>query len=141
MPAVHAASFTDARNNLKALLDAAHDGRTATVRRDRDRLAVVDAARLRFVLSRLVPTPQAVAEGGGWSIMLDGVPVAADGASFAEAVEDFLAALREYAEDWSARLRLAPNHQDNWGIVQLVDLSSDAELEAWATGNPTRQVG
>jgi hypothetical protein len=56
-------------------------------------------------------------------------------------LEDFLAALREYAEDWSARLRFAPNHQDNWGLVQLVDLSSDAELATWATGSPSRGAG
>jgi hypothetical protein len=60
MTAFHAASFTDARKNLKALLDAAPDGRAATVRRDRDYLALVDAARLRHVLGSVVPAPSAV---------------------------------------------------------------------------------
>lgn len=39
--------------------------------------------------------------------------------------------LREYAEDWQARLLNAPNQQDNWGLVQLVSLSDDEQLKEW----------
>jgi hypothetical protein len=96
---------------------------------------VVRADRLRYALARLVPAPQAVAEDGGWTLLLEGVPVAADGATFEEAVDELVLALREYAEDWNARLRLAPNHADHWGLVQLVDLSTDDELVAWIVGD------
>lgn len=40
-------------------------------------------------------------------------------------------ALRDYAEEWADRLRLAPNHADNWGLVQIVALSSDEQLRDW----------
>jgi hypothetical protein len=42
-----------------------------------------------------------------------------------------VAALREYAEDWEARLRTAPNHAHNEDFVQLVGLSTDVELTRW----------
>jgi hypothetical protein len=57
--------------------------------------------------------------------------VAADGATLAEAVGEMVDALREYAADWVDRLSTAPNHADNWGLVQLVVLSSDDELVEW----------
>jgi predicted RNase H-like HicB family nuclease len=77
---------------------------------------------------------QAVAEAGGWSMFVPGVPVAADGASFEEAADEMVAALREYVDDWAERLRLAPNHAANWALVQLVGLSDDDQLRAWVTG-------
>lgn len=128
----HYTTFNEARAHFKALLDAAEQGRPATVARESHRVAVVDAARLRDYLARLSSVKvEAVAEAGGWSLFLPGVPIAADGATFDEAVDEMIDALREYADDWADRLRLAPNHARNWALVQLVSLSDDDQLRAW----------
>ena len=138
MPSPHFTSYTEARTHLKAILDAAEQGRATTVRRDNSVAAVVDADRLRHTLSLLIPArAEVVPEAGGWSVFLPGYPIAADGGGFDEAVEEMVGALREYAEDWEGRLRLAPNHTDNWSLVQLITLSSDSELRSWITGEPT----
>jgi hypothetical protein len=130
--AVNYGSAREAREHFKDLLDAADEGRPATVTRDERRVAAVDADRLVYFLTRLHPSGvQAVADGDGWSIFLPGVPVAADGATIEEAVEEMVDALRDYAEAWTERLRLAPNHEDNWGLVQIVMLASDDELRNW----------
>jgi predicted RNase H-like HicB family nuclease len=132
----HYDSYTEARAHLKDLLDAAERGRVATVRRDAGRSAVVDAERLRAYLAALSPSrAQAVPEAGGWSLFIPGAPVAADGATLDEAVDDMIDALREYAEDWQDRLLDAPNHRENWGLVQLVVLSSDDQLREWLVGS------
>ncbi|MGW8849997.1 prevent-host-death protein [Streptomyces xiamenensis] len=135
MPAVHYESYTQARAHLKDILDAADEGRVATVRRDSGRAAVVDVERLRHYLSLVCPSKaEVVAEAGGWSVFLPGQPLAADGGSFDEAMEEMVQVLREYAEDWQDRLRTAPNHEGNWGLVQLIALSDDAQLRAWLVG-------
>ncbi|MGW7292634.1 prevent-host-death protein [Streptomyces xiamenensis] len=135
MPAVHYESYTQARAHLKDILDAADEGRVATVRRDSGRAAVVDVERLRHYLSLVCPSKaEVVAEAGGWSVFLPGLPLAADGASFDDAMEEMVQVLREYAEDWQDRLRTAPNHEGNWGLVQLIALSDDAQLRAWLVG-------
>jgi hypothetical protein len=134
---VHYDSYTEARAHLKDLLDAAERGRVATVRRDSARTAVVDVERLRFFLAELIPSrAEVVPEAGGWSVFLSGVPVSADGASFDEAVTEMIDALREYAQDWQERLLDAPNHRENWGLVQLISLSDDGQLRAWIVGDP-----
>ena len=136
MSITHYDSYTDARAHLKDLLDAAERGRVATVRRDAGRTAVVDVERLRAVLAALIASrAQAVAEAGGWSIFIPGLPVAADGSTFDEAVVEMIDALREYAEDWQERLLDAPNHRDNWGLVQLISLSTDDQLRDWLVGH------
>ena len=76
-----------------------------------------------------------VSEEGGWSAFVPGLPVAADGASFDEAIDELVLALREYAQDWNDRLQHAPNHRENWGIVQLVGLSTDEQLRDWLRGS------
>lgn len=43
-------------------------------------------------------------------------------------------ALREYAEDWQDRLLDAPDHGENWGLVQLISLSDDDQLREWLVG-------
>lgn len=135
MRALHFESYSAARPKLKELLDAAAAGRPATIRRDATHAAVVDAERLRHALGRLVPSrAEVVAEAGGWSAMLPGLPVAADGNSFDEAIDDLVTALRQYADDWNDHLLTAPNHSENWGLVQLVELSSDAQLREWVLG-------
>lgn len=135
MSAVHYDSYTDARAHLKDLLDAAEQGRVATVRRDSSTTAVVDVKRLRHFLASIVPSrAQVVPEAGGWSVFIPGLPVAADGASFDEAITEMIDALREYAEDWQQRLLDAPNHRDNWGLVQLISFSDDEQLRDWLVG-------
>ncbi|NVI88799.1 prevent-host-death protein [Actinomadura sp. BRA 177] len=135
MSAVHYDSYTEARSHLKALLDAAERGRVATVRRDSARAAIVDVERLRHYLAAVTPSDaQVVPEGGGWSIFIPGLPIAVDGASFDEAVTEMVDALREYAEDWQDHLLDAPNHRENWGLVQLISLSDDDQLREWLVG-------
>jgi predicted RNase H-like HicB family nuclease len=132
MTSVHYDTYSDARSHLKDLLDAAATGRSATVRRDSTQAAVVDAERLRGALVRLVPArAEVVAEDGGWSALLPGLPIAADGDTFDEAVDDLVQGLREYAEDWNDHLLSALNHRDNWGLVQLIELSTDEQLRQW----------
>jgi hypothetical protein len=133
--AVHYESFTDGRKNLSALIDAARQGRVATLRRDNSRTAFVDVERLRHFLASVHPAEaQVVSEGSGWSVFIPGLPVAADAATFDEAITEMIVALREYAEDWQDRLQHAPNHRENWGLVQLIGLSDDAQLAEWLVG-------
>ena len=135
MSITHYDSYTDARAHLKDHLDAAERGRVATVRRDGGRTAVVDVERLRAVLSALIASrAQVVAEADGWAVFIPGIPVAADGATFEEAIFEMIDALREYAEDWQERLLDAPNHRNNWGLVQLISLSTDEQLRDWLVG-------
>jgi hypothetical protein len=95
----------------------------------------VDVRRLRHFLASIVPSrAQVVPEAGGWSMFIPGLPVAADGASFDEAVDEMIDALREYAQDWQERLLDAPNHRDNWGLVQLISFSDDGQLRDWLVG-------
>jgi predicted RNase H-like HicB family nuclease len=124
----------EARAHLKDLLDAAADGVPSRLRRDTQRIAFVDAERLRHFLARLVTEAEVVPEAGGWSVFIPGASVAADGATFDEAIEETVDALREYAEDWTDHLRLAPNHREHWGLVQLVSLCDDGQLTEWLTG-------
>jgi predicted RNase H-like HicB family nuclease len=86
---------------------------------------------LRHYLAGLSRRAEVVAEADGWSVFIPGTPVAADGATLAEAVREMVDALREYAADWVDHLSTAPNHADSWGLVQLVALSSDDELADW----------
>jgi predicted RNase H-like HicB family nuclease len=135
MAQVHYDSYTEARSNLKSLLDAAQDGQVATVRRDAVTAVVLDAERLRYFLASVVPSQaQVVQEAGGWSVFIPGLPVAADGGTFEEAITEMTGALREYAEDWQDHLLHAANHRDNWGLVQLISLSSDEQLHEWLAG-------
>jgi predicted RNase H-like HicB family nuclease len=129
---VHYDTVSEARAHFSALIDAAEAGVPATVRRDRRRAAVVDAERLRHFLVTVRPArAEVVAEGDGWSVLLPGLPIAADGETFEEALDEMVVALREYAEDWADHLRHAPNHEQNWGLVQIIDLSSDEQLRDW----------
>ncbi|MBS9534232.1 prevent-host-death protein [Mycobacterium sp. M1] len=133
MPAVWFNSVTEGRANLRNLLDAAAHGFPAGLRRDRDGFAVLDAKRLRALLATQARRPEVIAEADGWSVLIPDTPVAADGATLAEAVAEMVDALREYAADWIDHLSTASNHADNWWLVQLTALSDDRELADWLT--------
>ncbi|RZT14714.1 prevent-host-death family protein [Kribbella sp. VKM Ac-2569] len=125
-------SAREAREHFKEILDAADDGRPATVTRDSRRVAAVDADRLVHFLTRVRPAgAEVVAENDSWSLFIPGLPVAADGVTLDDAVAEMIDALRDYAEEWVDHLRLAPNHAENWGLVQIVALSSDQQLRDW----------
>lgn len=131
----HFPTLRSGRDHLKDVLDAAVEGRPASVTRERTRVAAVDADRLVHLLTRVRPaSAELVAENDGWSILLPGLPIAADGATLDEALDEAVLALRDYAEAWTERLRLAPNHQDNWALVQIIEFSSDDQLRAWLRG-------
>ena len=135
MGAVHYDSYTQARTHLKDLLAAAEQGCTATVRRESSTAAVVDAGRLRHFLAVVSPVrAEVVAEDGRWWSFLPGLPISADGATFDEAILEMVDALRAYATDWQDWLREAPNHQENWGLVQMINLSTDEQLRDWLVG-------
>jgi len=136
MPEVHYDSYTEARSNLKNLLDAAESGQVATVRRDSATTAVLDAARLQHFLASVVPShAQVIQEADGWSVYIHGLPAAADGATFDEAITEMVDVLREYALDWQDHLLNAANHRENWGLVQLISLSDDEQLREWLVGS------
>lgn len=131
----HYPTLRAGREHLKDLLDAAAEGRPASVTRDRMKVAAVDADRLAHYLSRVRPAnAEVVAENDGWSIFIPGLPIAADGSTLDEALDEAVLALRDYAEAWSERLRLAPNHADNWGLILIIEYSSDERLKAWLRG-------
>ena len=77
---------------------------------------------------------ESYSEAGGWSVFIPGLPVAADGRTFDDAILEMVDALREYAQDWQERLFDAPNHRENRGLVQLINLSNDNQLRDWLTG-------
>ncbi len=135
MTVTHFATLTEGRAHFTDLFDAAESGRPASVRRDSSRVAVVDAERLRHSLATLRPSgAELVAEAGGWTMFIPGLPVAADAATVDEVVEEMVEVLRDYAEDWTDRLLHAPNHAQNWGLVQLIALSDDQQLKDWLVG-------
>jgi predicted RNase H-like HicB family nuclease len=90
---------------------------------------------LAYFLAHLRPAnAELVAENNGWSIYIPGLPLAADGGTLEEALDEMVLALRDYADAWSERLRLAPNHEQNWDLVQIIEFSSDTRLKAWLQG-------
>lgn len=131
----HFESYTSARTNFRAVLDAASAGFVTTVDRDNDRFVVVPAGQLREQLVALHPSKaEIVQEGGGWSVIIPGLPAHGDAETFDDALDDAIDALREYSEDWNDRLRLAPNHAQHRGVAALVEFSDDDQLRDWLLG-------
>lgn len=131
----HYPTLRSGRDHLKDVLDAAASGRPASIQRDNVRVAAVDSARLVEYMAKVRPAnAQVVAEAGGWSVFLPGLPIAADGDTYEEALDEAVLAMRDYAEAWAERLRLAPNHAENWGLVQLIESASDERLKSWLVG-------
>lgn len=132
-------SFSDARSNFKGVLDSADSGALTYIDREGSRYVVALADFQRPLLaSHLRSNAQVIAEGGGWVVLLPGLPVHGDGETFDEAIADAIDALREYAEDWNDHLRSAPNHAPNRGVVELVELSTDEQLREWLVASPER---
>lgn len=131
----HFDSYTETRQKLRWVFDAAHEGLITTVTRDNERFIVQSADVRGAELRRLLPSQAVVvAEGGGWAAYIPGVPVHGDAESFNDAIDDLIVGLREYAEDWNERLHAAPNHAGHRSHVELVELSDDMQLREWLIG-------
>ncbi len=125
-------SYSSARAHFKDVLDATERGLSVTVARDGQVSVVLPAERLRAFFFRAVsPRVELAHEDGHVIALMSGRPFVSEGASVDDALDDLRESLREYAEDWEARLQQAPNHRDNWALVQLIKLSSDEELLDW----------
>lgn len=128
-------SYSAARSSFKAILDSSDRGGATTIRRGQSSASIVNSELLlKFLMVHNPPRVEVVFEDGAWAMFMPGQPLAAEGATVAEATADFIEALREYAQDWEDRLQSAPNHQHNWALVQIVELSSDAQLASWLGG-------
>lgn len=137
----HFPSSSAARQQFKLVLDSASSGFVTTIQRESEQFVLVPAAAQREDLATLRPSrAEVVAEGGGWAVLLPGLPLHGDGETFEEAVDDAVVALREYADDWNERLRQYPNHVVNRPVVELVELSDDDQLRAWIVGEPAAAV-
>ncbi|TFC11411.1 MULTISPECIES: prevent-host-death protein [unclassified Cryobacterium] len=125
-------SFTVTRTHLKDVFDATARGRTVTVQRDGELSAVMPVDRLRSYFFRAVsPRVRIAREEGRTVALMEGRPFVSEGASVDDALSDLVLSLREYAEDWEERLEQAPNHANNWALVQLIKISTDEELIDW----------
>ena len=130
-------SASQARVKIKDILDASQSGRAVSVARGDSRTsAVVDGERLReHFASTVSAKPEAIKDDGAWVLTIPGLPIAVEATIYEEAITELVYALQEYAEDWHGRLGQAPNHAGNWGLVQLVELSSEEQLKRWVTGH------
>ncbi|KQO98280.1 hypothetical protein [Leifsonia sp. Leaf264] len=122
-----------ARAAFKDVLDVAQIGALVTVRREDFSAAVVPAQQFRVHLAGTVNPDVRVAQedNGRWSAIMDGRGFASDGATLDAALDDLADSLREYEAEWTQHWASAPNHQQNWALVQLVGLSTDAQLREW----------
>ena len=86
-------------------------------------------------MSAVLPCVEVVAEAGGCSVLIPGLPIVVDGDTVGDATLEMIDALREYARDWHEYLRDAPNHRENRDLVQMIDHSDDDQLRNWIIGS------
>jgi predicted RNase H-like HicB family nuclease len=128
-------TVSDARDHLSAALTYADSGVLVIFKRAHHQHAMIAAAPLRHFLVSTLPSRAVIArDEHGWSVYLPDQPIAADGATLDDALDQMVEALRTYAAAWQHVLRQAPNHADNWGLVQLIELSTDEQLRDWLNG-------
>lgn len=129
------ATFTDARSHLKEAYDRASRGTTVRLGRDGDRLALVSQPRLReYFAATVAPELRVGQEDDRWIASMDARPFVAEGRDAESAIDELAVELREYADDYEIHYAHASNRQSEWGLVQLVLLSNDAELAEWLRG-------
>jgi hypothetical protein len=75
--------------------------------------------------------PEVSFSASGCYVSLPGLPISGEGADLDGALDDLVTDLRDYSLAWHTRLKVAPNHRENWGLVMLTDLSTDEELHNW----------
>lgn len=132
LPGPHAVSYSQARVGLKSILDSSAQGGITEISSDDRRVAVVDSARLRDYLRETVSFPVTVhREDNAYVLISDGQPFAAEATTVDEAIDLLVDDLVDYAQEWPVHYASASNHAHNWGLVQLVALSTPDELRTF----------
>lgn len=91
MSPTHCKTLSEARTHVSDLINAAESGGTGVVvRHSLHRASVVDADHLRDTLARLLPEGEVVPEAGGWTVLLPGLPIAADGSTYDESLAEMV---------------------------------------------------
>lgn len=130
MPTIY--SSNKARSHFKEVLDGAERAQTPIIERGRSHFAVIDQQALtNHLMATVVVDVQLVEEDGAFVLVMTGLPFASEATSIDEALKHLVLDLRDYAHDWYELFSNAPNHSDNWGLVTLISLLTDEELEAW----------
>ena len=125
-------SYSSAREKLKDVLDAVDQGKTVTLAREGSVSVVVPLERLRDYFFRTVSPKISVFKEKGITVaLMTDRPFAAEGVDVDSALSELIIVLREYASDWEQRLKDAPNHKQNWALVQLIKVSTDEQLLDW----------
>jgi hypothetical protein len=135
------ATLKDSRDHLSDVLDAAQSGLMVCVRRGRSHrdiragsVSVVKTAVLQELLEKLVAdSVESVYNDDDqlYTVAIRGLPLAAEGETLSDAVDELVDDIRDYEDDWVARLRFATNHDGNFPLVYLAQSMSDDELHAW----------
>jgi hypothetical protein len=88
---------------------------------------------LRHYLEVVVPSHAQVnlEDSGLWSASLPAVPLWAEAPAYEAVIDAMISELREYAAEWREELFEASNHRENWGLVLLVEISSNQQLAKW----------
>lgn len=121
-----------ARANLKKVFDATDDGKSVTLGRGDGIVVAVPLEKIQQFLFETIPAKieTEVSKDATW-LYSTALPFHSEGKDVDAALEDMIAVLREYADDWEDHLLTAPNHSDYWGLVQLIKLSTDDQLKSW----------
>ena len=122
------------REHLTDVLDAAAEGRPASVSRgqaERTQRSTRTVCRLSFDFVR--PARRKFPRRThGRSVFIPGLPIAADGATLDEALDETVLALRVTMQDaWSERLHRVPNPCRQLGPSAGRRIFSDDQLKVW----------
>ena len=100
----------------------------------------LDKIRRHFFRS-VSPRTTIFREDGRVVALMEGRPFAAERSSLDEAISELIDALREYAVDWDDHYQHAPNHAQNWALVQLITFSTDGRILTTRISRPVTTRG
>ncbi len=132
--------FTEARNNLTSLIDAAQSNRPQRIKRRKkseDEVLVITETMLKSALSEAGRQRVSVAlfedDNNSWTATMEPFGLAGNAPSESEAVSQMLGDVRLYAEEYMKRISLylqSPNRRRHFPLIlQILLCATDDELK------------
>lgn len=120
--------FSKARNDMSRVVDRVQAGEPAVIERRGVKFLITSFDEERELLAGAFGFhPQVLADGPGVGIILPELGVHSEGDTLEQAEEELVNAAIDYAEDWHAVLRNAPNHVDRRGWVWRITMADDRD--------------